>query len=46
MDILTGEILKVTKFAQGLHYYKNDQDKIINFLVSLDFLVKGVMTHW
>jgi hypothetical protein len=46
MNQLSAEILKVTKFAQGLHYFKKDKDKIINFLISLDFLVKGVMTHW
>lgn len=46
MNILSAEILKVTKFAQGLHYFEKDKEKIINFLISLDFLVKGVMTHW
>lgn len=48
MNQLSSEILKVTKFAQGLHYFKNDKERkhLINFLISLDFIVKGVMTHW
>jgi hypothetical protein len=25
---------------------KKNDDKVINFLISLDFLVKGVLTHW
>ena len=25
---------------------QQQNDKLINFLISLDFLVKGVLTHW
>lgn len=45
MNKLSAEILKVNEFAQGL-YNKNNNDKVVHFLISLDFLVKGVMTHW
>ena len=45
MNKLSAEILKVNQFAQGLYLKKND-DKVVNFLISLDFLVKGVLTHW
>lgn len=45
MNKLSAEILKVNLFAQGLYQIKAN-DKAINFLISLDFLVKGVLTHW
>lgn len=45
MNKLSAEILKVNAFAQGL-YKQQPNDKVINFLISLDFLVKGVLTHW
>ena len=45
MNKLTAEILKVNQFAQGL-YFKKNNDKVVNFLISLDLLVKGVLTHW
>ena len=45
MNILSSEILTVNKFAQGL-YLKNNNEKVINFLISLDFLVKGILSHW
>ena len=45
MNKLTAEILNVNQFAQGL-YFKKNNDKVVNFLISLDLLVKGVLTHW
>lgn len=45
MNKLSAEILKVTQFAQGF-YLKKNNDAVINFLISLDLLVKGVLTHW
>ena len=45
MNKLSSEILKVNQFAKSL-YLKNNDDKVINFLISLDLLVKGMMTHW
>jgi hypothetical protein len=45
MNKLSAEILKVNQFAQKLYEEKNN-DKVVNFLISLDFLVKGVLTHW
>jgi hypothetical protein len=45
MNKLTAEILKVNQFAQGFYMQKNNE-KVINFLISLDLLVKGVLTHW
>ena len=39
MNKLTAEILKVNQFAQGL-YFKKNNDKVVNFLISLDLLVK------
>lgn len=45
MNKLSAEILKVNSFAQGF-YFKKNNDKVVNFLISLDFLVKGVLTHW
>jgi hypothetical protein len=27
-------------------YLENKNDKVISFLISLDFLVKGVLSHW
>jgi len=45
MNKLSAEILKVNQFAQGL-YFKNNNEQAIKFLISLDFLVKGVLAHW
>jgi hypothetical protein len=45
MNKLSAEILKITQFAQGF-YFKKNNDAVINFLISLDLLVKGVLTHW
>jgi len=45
MNKLSAEILKVTQFAQGLYLRKKDE-RVVQFLISLDFLVKGVLTHW
>lgn len=45
MNKLSSEILTVNKFAQCL-YLKNKNEKVVNFLISLDFLVKGILSHW
>jgi hypothetical protein len=45
MDKLSGEILKVNSFAYGL-YQREKNENVINFLISLDLLVKGILTHW
>jgi len=45
MNKLSAEILKVNQFAQGF-YMKKNNEKVVNFLISLDLLVKGVLTHW
>jgi hypothetical protein len=45
MNKLSAEILKVNQFAQGF-YIKKNNEKVVNFLISLDLLVKGVLTHW
>ena len=45
MNKLSSEILKVNLFAQGF-YLKKNNEKVVNFLISLDLLVKGVLTHW
>ena len=45
MSKLSAEILKVNQFAQGF-YIKKNNEKVVNFLISLDLLVKGVLTHW
>jgi len=42
---LSREILKVSQFAKGLYMNKSN-DQVISFLVSLDFLIKGLLTHW
>jgi hypothetical protein len=42
---LSNEILKISQFAKGLYQHqKNDQ--VVSFLISLDFLVKGLLSHW
>jgi hypothetical protein len=45
MNKLSAEILKVNQFALGF-YNKKNNEKVVNFLISLDLLVKGVLTHW
>ena len=45
MNKLSAEILKVNQFAQGL-YTKNKNENVVNFLICLDFLVKGMLAHW
>ena len=42
---LSNEILRVNQFAQGL-YQKEKRDQAIQFLICLDFIVKGVLIHW
>jgi hypothetical protein len=41
---LSAEIRKINSFAQLLHK-KEKQDQVIQFLICLDFLVKGVLIH-
>ena len=45
MNLLSSEILKVNQFAKILYTQKNNE-KVINFLISLDFLIKGILSHW
>ena len=49
MTRLSAEILKVNQLTLGL-YSKNGNEaskpRAINFLICLDFLVKGVLSHW
>ena len=42
---LSSEILKVNPFAQGL-YSAEKKEQAIQFLICLDFLIKGVLIHW
>jgi hypothetical protein len=42
---LSKEILKVNNLAQLL-YSKEKKEQAITFLISLDFLLKGVLIHW
>ena len=42
---LSKEILKVNNLAQLL-YSREKKDQAITFLISLDFLLKGVLIHW
>jgi hypothetical protein len=41
---LSAEIRKINSFAQLLHK-KEKQDQVIQYLICLDFLVKGVLIH-
>lgn len=44
---LTGEIQKIAGFVKGVPLINQTQkDMAMVFLVSLDFLVKGLFTHW
>lgn len=45
---LSGEIMKLAGFVKSLPYLNKDnkKDSAIIFLVSLDYLVKGLFTHW
>ena len=45
MHKLSSEILKVNPFAQGL-YSVEKREQAIQFMICLDFLVKGVLIHW
>lgn len=45
LNKLSSEILKISKFAKELYLNKNNE-QVISFLISLDFLVKGVLSHW
>jgi len=45
MTNLTSEILKINKFAY-VFFQEEHSEKIINFLISLDLLVKGMLSHW
>ena len=45
IKIVTSEILKISKFAKGM-YLRQKNEEVISFLISLDFLVKGVLSHW
>lgn len=42
---LSSEIMKISQFARGLYKNKNNE-QVISFLISLDFLIKGLLTHW
>ena len=47
MNRLSAEIIKINHFAQSLYVKKGQEnDKVIQFLICLDFLVKGVLSHW
>ena len=45
MNKLSAEILQVNQYAQDL-YKKSNNDTVVNFLVCLDFLIKGLLAHW
>lgn len=45
MHKLSSEILQVNPFAQGL-YSVEKREQAIQFMICLDFLVKGVLIHW
>ena len=45
LHLLSSEILKVNPFAQGL-YSLEKKEQAIQFLICLDFLIKGVLIHW
>ena len=45
LHLLSSEILKVNPFAQGL-YSVEKKEQAIQFLICLDFLIKGVLIHW
>ena len=38
--------MKISFLARGLAKHKRNHDLAVNFLVSLDFLVKGLLSHW
>jgi hypothetical protein len=42
---LSAEILKISLFAKPLYLTKNN-DQAISFLISLDFLIKGFLSHF
>lgn len=45
---LSGEIMRLAGFVKALPFLNKDnkKDSAIIFLVSLDYLVKGLFTHW
>lgn len=45
MSKLSSEILKISQFAKGL-YKSKANEQVINFLISLDFMIKGLLSHW
>jgi len=45
MHKLSSEILMVNPFAQGL-YSLEKKEQAVQFLICLDFLIKGVLIHW
>ena len=42
---LSSEIKKVSRFARSF-YNKEKNERVVTFLISLDFLTKGVLSHW
>ena len=42
---LSGEIVAVNQLAQALYGMKR-REQAVQFLVCLDFLVKGLLVHW
>jgi len=44
---LTGESKKLAQFAKMIpqHHDKETREKLVQFLVSMDYLVKGNMVH-
>lgn len=44
---LSGEIMKIAGFVKAMPLLNsNKKESIITFLISLDYLVKGLFTHW
>jgi hypothetical protein len=48
LSTLSGEIMKIAGFAKASPYLakKGNKDSAMTFLISLDYLVKGLFTHW
>ena len=48
LSTLSGEIMKIAGFAKASSYLdkKGNKDSAMTFLISLDYLVKGLFTHW
>jgi hypothetical protein len=45
LNKLSSEILKISHFAKPL-FKKHSNDQLISFLISLDFQIKGLLSHW